>query len=65
MNDYNIRHLFLIYYVIVQKTMSPRKSEEGTMIKFCQKQSFADVLQNSVFKNFANFTGKTCVGVCS
>ena len=23
-------------YVILQKTMSPRKSEEGAMIKFCK-----------------------------
>ena len=27
-----------------------------------QKQSFADVLQNGVLKNFANSTGNTCVG---
>ena len=38
--------LLTIYDVIIQKTMSPRKSEEDVMIKFCQKQSFADVLQN-------------------
>ena len=31
------RHVLLtIYYVIIQKTMSPRKSEEGIMIKFCK-----------------------------
>ena len=43
--------LLTIYYVIIQKTMSPRKSDEGFMIKFSkseegQKHSFADVLQN-------------------
>ena len=31
------RHVLLtIYYVIVQKTMSPRKSEEVAMIKVCK-----------------------------
>ena len=50
--------LLTIHDVISQKTMSPRKSEEGVMIKFCksyegQKQSFKDVL-----KNLQNFTGK-------
>ena len=34
------------YYVVVQKTMFPQKSEEDVMITFCQKQSFADILQN-------------------
>ena len=34
------------YYVVIQKTMFPQKSEEDVMIKFCQKQSFADILQN-------------------
>ena len=38
--------LLTIYYVIIKKTVSPLKSEEDVMIKFCQKQSFADVLQN-------------------
>ena len=38
--------------------MSPQKSEEDAMIKFCKKQSFADVL-----KNFANFTGNNLVRV--
>ena len=38
-------------YVIIQRTMSPRKSEENLMIMFRksqgkQKQSFADVLRN-------------------
>ena len=38
-------------YVIIQKTMSPRKSEEDVMIKFFksqegQKQSFSDIPQN-------------------
>ena len=50
--------LLTIYDVIIQKTMSPRKSEEDVMTKFCksyegQKQSFIDVL-----KNLQNFTGK-------
>ena len=38
--------LLAVYYVIIQKTMSPRKSEEDVMTKFCQKQLFADILQN-------------------
>ena len=37
---------FRNYSVIIQKTMSPRKSEEDVMIKFCEKQSFAAILQN-------------------
>ena len=28
--------LLTIYYVIIQKTMSPRKSEQDVMIKFCE-----------------------------
>ena len=49
--------------VIVQKTISPRKSEEDVMIKFCksyevQKQSFAVFFKIGALKNFANFTGK-------
>ena len=47
MTYHNIKHVLLtIYYVIIQKTMSPRKSEEDIIITFCQKQSFADALQN-------------------
>ena len=38
--------LLRIYDVVIQKTMSPRKSEEDVMIKSCQKQSFADIPQN-------------------
>ena len=34
-NDEGILHL-TIYYVIIQKTMSPQKSEEDVMIKFCK-----------------------------
>ena len=31
------RHVLLtIYYVTIQKAMSPRKSEEDVMIKFCK-----------------------------
>ena len=50
--------LLTVYDVIIQKTMSPRKSEEDFMVKFCkswegQKQAFADVL-----KNLQNFAGK-------
>ena len=47
-----LRHvLLIIYYVVIQKKMSPRKSEEDVMNKFCkskegQKQSFTDVLQD-------------------
>ena len=34
------RHVLLtIYYVIIQKTMSPRKSEEDVTIKFCSEIS--------------------------
>ena len=33
--------MLLAIYVIIKKTISPRKSEEHFMIKFCQKQSFA------------------------
>ena len=29
-----------------------------TKLLYCQKQSFADVLQIGALKNFANFTGK-------
>ena len=47
--------LVTICYVVIQKTMSPRKSEEDVMIKFCQKQLFADILQNDGLKNFVNF----------
>ena len=52
------------FIVIIQKTMSPRKSGEDVMIKLCQsweghKQSFACILQNiDAIKNFANFIGK-------
>ena len=50
--------ILLKIYVIIQKTMSPGKSDKDVMIKFCkfyeeQKQSFADVLQN-----FTKFTEK-------
>ena len=43
--------ILLKIYVIIQKTMSPGKSDKDVMIEFCkfyeeQKQSFADVLQN-------------------
>ena len=38
-----------IYYVIKQKTMSPRKSEVDVTIKFYQKQSFADIRQNRCY----------------
>ena len=30
---------------------------------YTEKQSFADVLQNGILKNFASFTGKHFVGV--
>ena len=30
------RHVLLTIYVIIQKTMSPRKSEKDVMIKFCK-----------------------------
>ena len=46
----------LAIYLILQKAVSPRKSEENVMIKFRQKQSFADILQNRSLEN-------TCVGV--
>ena len=45
----------------MQKTMSPRKSEEDVMIKFCQKQSFVDILQNWCSKKFGKFHRKTPV----
>ena len=62
----------LCYYTDIQKTMSPRKSEEDAMIKFCkfwegQKQWFAANSYHTitscsqkivVLKNFANFTEK-------
>ena len=53
----------LCYYVIIQKTISPRKSEKNVMIKFCksqegQKQLFADVLQNKCSEKFHKFQRK-------
>ena len=45
-------------YVIIQKIMSPRKSEVDVTIKFCQKQSLQIVFKIGVIKNFVNFTGK-------
>ena len=47
--------LLLIYYVIIQKTMSPRKSDVDVTIKFCQKQSFADILQNRCYYKIRKF----------
>ena len=35
--------------LIIQKTMSPQKSEVDVAIKFSQKQSFADILQNRCY----------------
>ena len=32
--------LLTIYYVIIQKMMSPRKLDEDVMIKFCKLQAF-------------------------
>ena len=50
--------LLTIYYVVIQKSMSPRKSGVDVTINFSQKQSFSDILQNRIIKNFVNFTGK-------
>ena len=36
----------LCYYAEKSEIRSDQKSEEDVMIKFCQKQSFADILQN-------------------
>ena len=52
-----------IYYAITQKTMSPRKSKEDVMIKFCkskegEKQLFADVLHITSSKKFCKFHRK-------
>ena len=41
--------------------MSPQKSEEGDMIDFCQKQSFADVLQNRCSQKLHRFHRKKTV----
>ena len=56
------RHeLLTIYYVIIQRMMSPRKSEEDVMIKILGmaeavvRRCFFKI---DVLKNFANFTGK-------
>ena len=49
-----------IYCTVIQKTMSPRKSKEDVMTKFCQKQSFADILQNRISQISQE---NTCVGV--
>ena len=38
--------------------MSPQKSEEDVMTKFCQKQSFADFLQNKYSENLRKFHRK-------
>ena len=56
--------LLTIYYVIIQKTTSRRKSEEDVMIKFCKsykvlKQSFADVLQNRCSEKVAGL--RVCI----
>ena len=34
--EVNKRHVLLTIYYVIQKTMSPRKSEEDAMIKFCK-----------------------------
>ena len=33
----------------------PRKSEVDVTIKFCQKQSFADIFQNRCYSKFRKF----------
>ena len=53
----------LCYYVIIQKTTSPRKTEKNVRIKFGktqqgQKQLFADVVQNRCSENFYKFHRK-------
>ena len=52
-----------ICYVIIQKTPSPRKSEEDVKIKFVNHRKGRSSLSQIFFKirvhnNFANFTGK-------
>ena len=50
--------LLTIYYVITQKTMSPRKSEEEVMIKSCESlevcegTSLVKILQSCHFNVF-------------
>ena len=56
-----------IYDVIIQKTMSPRKSDGDFMIKFRkfqegQKQSFVDALKIGVFKICEMSQENICVG---
>ena len=45
-------------YAIIQKTMSPLKSEEDVMIKICQKQSFVDVPLNRCSSKLCKFHRK-------
>ena len=51
--------LLLIYYIIIQKAMSPRKSDVDVTIKFCQKQLFADILQNRCYLKIRKFHWQT------
>ena len=64
------QHVFLtIHYVIIQKTMSPRKSKEDVISFVNPRRAEAVVLRCffkiDALKNLQNFTAKTCVCVSS
>ena len=50
--------LLTIYYLIIQKTMSPQKSEEVEILARAEAVVRRCFFKIDVLKNFANFTGK-------
>ena len=54
-------YMLIIDVNSIKKTISPRKLEEVVMIKFCQKQSFADVLQSGCSEKLRKFHRKNPV----
>ena len=46
-------------------SLSLNRKKSVVMRAMRKKQSFSDILQKGVLKNFANFTGKHPCGVCS
>ena len=50
--------LLTIYCAIIQKTMSPRKSEEDVILSFVRSSRSQIFFKIGVLKNFAIFTRK-------
>ena len=53
--------LLTIYYVIIQKTMPPRKSEVDVTIKFCQSEAVVRRYSLKCYQKFRKFYWQTPV----